>query len=59
MQRRLVFRFLMIFDEPESPSDQCRKIFGRRFFLVEELLDLRFELRLLIGRIENLEDFHR
>ena len=59
VQRRLIFRLLVILHKPESPTDQRREIFGRRFPFVEELLNLRFKLRLLIGRVENFEDFHR
>ena len=59
LQRRLVFGSLMIFDQPEAPTDQCSQIFGLRFFLVKELLDFCFQFRLLICRVQDLENLHR
>src|SRR5207244_12094466 len=59
VQRRLVFRFLVIFDQSESPTDQRREVLGHRFLRVQELLDPGFQLRLLIGGVEDFKDFHR
>src|SRR5436190_4637437 len=58
VHRRLVFRLFVILDQPKSPADQSREIFGCRFFLAEKLFDLLFQLRLLIDRVQDLKDFH-
>ena len=59
LQRGLVFRPLVIFDQAKSPADESRQIFRLRFFIVQELLDSRFQFRLLVRRIEYLENLHR
>src|SRR5256714_8395178 len=56
---RLVFRFLVIVDEPEAPPNERRKIFGFSLLLVQEFFNTGFQLRLLRRRVDDLENFHR
>ena len=58
VQRSLVFRLLVILDQPEAPADERGEVLGLLLLLVEEPLDFRLELGLLMSGIQDLENLH-